>query len=198
MKIALAYCMIFSTFMCNPVHATASSVIADASKAENAFRDYQDGALDSVKEFYREHHRSQTYKFVGQKIDQYSKLNNMKMSVWDAMQALDTIVDESDPDLHAPQSLHSYQTAEALRKDGHPRWLILVGLIHDLGKVLLLYGEPQWAVVGDTFPVGCAYSEKVIFPAYFAENPDREHVFYRTQYGVYQPHCGLANVRMAW
>ena len=37
-------------------------------------------------------------------------------------------------------------------------WFVLVGLIHDLGKVLCLFGEPQWAVVGDTFPVGCAFS----------------------------------------
>lgn len=32
----------------------------------------------------------------------------------------------------------------------------------DLGKVLLhpSFGQlPQWAVVGDTFPVGCAYDE---------------------------------------
>ena len=34
-------------------------------------------------------------------------------------------------------------------------WFHLVGLIHDLGKVMAFFGEPQWAVVGDTFPVGC-------------------------------------------
>ena len=27
-----------------------------------------------------------------------------------------------------------------------PRWMVLAGLLHDLGKVLCLYGEPQWAV----------------------------------------------------
>ena len=64
------------------------------------------------------------------------------------------------------------QTAEAIRRDGQPRWFILTGLIHDLGKILCLFGEPQWAVVGDTFPVGCAYSDKVVFPEFFADNPD--------------------------
>jgi len=47
-------------------------------------------------------------------------------------------------------------------------------LIHDLGKVLSLFGEPQWAVVGDTFPVGCAFSDKIVFPEYFDANPDRQ------------------------
>ena len=44
--------------------------------------------------------------------------------------------------------------------------------MHDLGKVLCLYGEPQWAVVGDTFPVGCEYSDQIVFPEFFATNPD--------------------------
>ena len=38
--------------------------------------------------------------------------------------------------------------------------------------MLCLYGEPQWAVVGDTFPVGCAYSDQIVFPEFFAANPD--------------------------
>jgi len=45
-------------------------------------------------------------------------------------------------------------------------WLILVGFIHDLGKVLCVKefgGLPQWSVVGDTFPVGCKYSDKAVF-----------------------------------
>lgn len=35
----------------------------------------------------------------------------------------------------------------------------------DLGKVLLhsSFGElPQWAVVGDTYPVGCAFDESIV------------------------------------
>ena len=43
-----------------------------------------------------------------------------------------------------------------IRKD-YPEedWFQLVGLIHDLGKIMAFYDAPQWAVVGDTFPVGC-------------------------------------------
>src|SRR5690349_23199945 len=41
------------------------------------------------------------------------------------------------------------------------RSMILTGFVHDLGKILCLWGEPQWAVVGDTFPTGCAYSRNL-------------------------------------
>ncbi len=52
----------------------------------------------------------------------------------------------------------------------------VVGLIHDLGKLLnVLWGEPQWAVVGDTFPTGCKFSEKNVFPEAFASNADAAH-----------------------
>ena len=78
------------------------------------------------------------------------------MGIWEAMEFLNTLVDDSDPDTDLSQIEHLMQTAEAIRADGHPRWFILTGLIHDLGKILCLWGEPQWAVVGDTFPVGCA------------------------------------------
>jgi len=176
----------------------ANSVIEAADKQHDEFRDYEDSAPDSVREFYSTNHRNQTYNFVEHKIKEYCSLNHARMSVWDAIKALDSIVDESDPDLQAAQSVHAFQTAQALRRDGCPRWLILTGFIHDLGKVLILFGEPQWAVVGDTFPVGCAYSDKVVYPYFFADNPDINNELFQTQYGIYEPHCGLENVRMSW
>src|SRR5436190_15987629 len=157
---------------------------------EHEFRDYEESASDLVRDFYRMNHQYQTYDFVGSKIDEYCSLNHCVMSIWDAMKALDSIIDESDPDLQAAQSLHAFQTAEALRRDGHPRWFILIGLIHDLGKVLVLFEEPQWAVVGDTFPVGCAYSEKVVYPQFFEYNPDIHNQKFQTLYGIYKPQCG--------
>ena len=79
-----------------------------------------------------------------------------------------------------PNSIHAYQTAERIR-EAHPdkRWFHLVGLIHDVGKLMAFYGEPQWAVVGDTFPVGCAFSDKCVFPEFFKDNPDSTHPVYR-------------------
>jgi inositol oxygenase len=108
------------------------------------------------------------------------------------------LVDDSDPDTDLSQIEHLLQTSEAIRRDGHPRWMVLAGLVHDLGKVLCLYGEPQWAVVGDTFPVGCAWSDQIVFPEYFAANPDRDVDEYQTANGIYEPGCGLDRVYLSW
>ena len=116
-----------------------------------------------MREFYRLNHEHQCVDFVREKRAQFLPLRTKRMGIWDAMEYLNTLVDDSDPDIDLPQIEHLMQTAEAIRADGHPRWFILAGLIHDLGKVLCLYGEPQWAVVGDTFPVGCKFSEKIVF-----------------------------------
>jgi len=107
-------------------------------------------------------------------------------------------VDDSDPDTDLDQFQHLLQTSEAIRRDGHPDWMVMVGLLHDMGKVLCLFGEPQWAVVGDTFPVGCAYSDKIVYPEFFVNNPDYTNPNYNTKYGVYSPNCGLRNVHMSW
>lgn len=175
----------------------ALSISITNAKPTEDFRDYEN-VPETVREFYRLNHTNQTLSFVLAQKKKYYPLNKMRMTIWDAMKALDAIVDESDPDLDNAQTVHAFQTAEQLRKDGHPRWLILTGLIHDLGKVLILFDEPQWAVVGDTFPVGCAYSDKIIFWDYFSNNPDINRSKLQTQYGIYQPNCGLDKVHMSW
>ena len=140
-----------------------------------------------------ENHEKQTLAFVLAKKKEYLGLNRRRMGIWETMEYLNTLVDDSDPDtsltqievrvlrghskkgkadaraarrsplswarsaldakhVAPPEKQHLLQTAEAIRRDGHPRWFILTGLIHDLGKILCLWGEPQWAVVGDTNP----------------------------------------------
>ena len=56
----------------------------------------------------------------------------------EALEMLNELVDESDPDIDLPNIIHAFQTAEQIRAK-HPdkEWFHLVGLIHDLGKVLL-------------------------------------------------------------
>ena len=167
-------------------------------KDQSEFRNYDEAANPSVAEFYRLNHANQTLEFTLQKEKEFGELSRGKKSIWSAADYLNTLVDDSDPDTDLSQIEHLLQTAEAIRKDGHPRWFILTGFIHDLGKVLCLYGEPQWAVVGDTFPVGCAYSDQIVFPQYFAQNPDSNVPEYQTLYGVYEPNCGLDNVHLSW
>ncbi len=120
------------------------------------------------------------------------------MGIWESMYYLNQLVDDSDPDIELPQVAHAIQTAEAIRADGHPDWFILIGLIHDMGKVLCLFDEPQWAVTGDTFPVGCAYSDRIVLPEFFQENPDIKVAEYQTICGIYREGCGLDRVFMSW
>ncbi|KAI7987425.1 Inositol oxygenase 2 [Camellia lanceoleosa] len=140
----------------------------------------------TVEEFYRVNHINQTYDFV---------------TFGNAVNFND-VVDDSDPDLDEPQIEHLLQTAEAIRKD-YPNedWLHLTGLIHDLGKVLLhpsFGGLPQWAVVGDTFPLGCAFDKSIVHHKYFEHNPDSKNSVYNTENGIYVEGCGLDNVMISW
>lgn len=167
-------------------------------RAEEQYRDHTMDAHPTVVEFYRQNHRNQTVDFTVSKEKQYGALDREKKSIWEAMEFLNTLVDDSDPDTDVPQLEHLLQTSEAIRRDGHPRWFVLAGLVHDLGKVLCLYGEPQWAVVGDTFPVGCAWSEDIVFRPFFADNPDSKVPGYQTHYGIYEPGCGFDNVHLSW
>lgn len=171
--------------------------IVDERKVDE-YRNYDNPARDSVKEFYRLNHTYQTYDFVQEKRANYLKFDKKEMPVWDAFDFLNQLVDDSDPDTDLDQFQHLLQTSEAIRADGHPDWMVLVGLMHDMGKVLCLFDEPQWAVVGDTFPVGCAYSDKVVYPEFFSNNPDYNKKEYQTQLGVYSENCGLRNVNMSW
>jgi hypothetical protein len=50
----------------------------------------------------------------------------------------------------------------------------------------------------DTFVVGCQFSDKIIYPDTFEANPDSHDQIYSTEYGIYQPHCGLDNVMLSW
>jgi inositol oxygenase len=179
----------------DPVRAPASVA---ASRRADEFRDFDAGTHPGVAAFYRENHARQTLEFVLGRKAAYLPLRRQRMGVWEALDHLAGIVDQSDPDLDLPQIDHALQTAEALRRDGRPRWMVLTGFIHDLGKVLCLFGEPQWAVVGDTFPVGCAFSPRIVHAELFAENPDLHVAAYSTRTGIYQAGCGLERVHLSW
>jgi inositol oxygenase len=168
------------------------------SKSTEEYRNYDNPQRDTVKEFYRLNHTYQTYDFVMEKRANYLRFDKKEMPIWPAFDFLNQLVDDSDPDTDLDQLQHLLQTSEAIRRDGHPDWMVLVGLVHDMGKVLCLFGEPQWAVVGDTFPVGCAHSDKVVYPEFFNLNPDKNDKKYNTKQGVYEPNCGLRNVHMSW
>ena len=173
----------------------------DSEKDREAFRQYDD-ACQRVKRFYAEHHAKQTvaHNLAARKRFYSPSRRRPEMSIWEAMERLNTLIDDSDPDTELSQIQHLLQCAEAIRRDGKPRWMQVTGLVHDLGKLMLSFDdccEGQWDVVGDTFPVGCR-REACIYPAMFNANPDSSHAVYSTQYGIYGPACGMDKLLMSW
>ena len=58
---------------------------------------------------------------------------------------------------------------------------------------------PQWACVGDTFVVGCEWSDNIVFRnESFEGNADGANPKYNTKYGMYEPHVGLDNLLLSW
>ncbi|XP_021276167.1 LOW QUALITY PROTEIN: inositol oxygenase 1-like [Herrania umbratica] len=167
-------------------------------------RDYEKESLrrEIVLEIYRKNHINPTYEFAKKKKEEYEKLDKAVMSIWECCELLNEFVDESDPDLDEPQLEHLLQSAEAIQKD-YPDddWLHLTALIDDLGKVLLhpsFGAQPQWAVVGDTFPLGYALDEAIVHHHFFKENPDYQNPALNTELGVYTENSGPDNVTMSW
>jgi len=176
----------------------------DKPALQGGKRDYGSHMGDRVSRFYHNQHRTQSLSFVQQQHKRFLSLDKKEMTIWEAIDMLDQIIDESDPDTDSPQIYHAIQTAEAARKQ-HPEhqyeWFWVAAFIHDLGKVLAhpkFGAEPQWAVVGDSFPVGCAFSQKCVYPEDFRENPDFGHPIYSSENGIYQPGCGFDQVMMSW
>lgn len=173
-------------------------------KPVQAFRDYSVDENDPIKmrvrKTYYEMHTNMTVDLVKQKMERWLKFNTFKATMKDTLMRLNDLVDESDPDVTVPNVVHGFQTAERIRKDYPDEdWFQLIGLIHDVGKVMAFYGEPQWCVVGDTFPVGCKPGFSVVYGEdSFKNNPDFHNPKYNTKYGMYKPNCGIENLMMSW
>lgn len=173
----------------------ASSHLSEGSAAEELF--------------YRLNHARQTVDFVNRQASLYAPLNRAELDVWEALDTLDSLREFEtalfgDDDRDAAMTLqeHALQTAEACRL-AYPdqEWLHVVGLIHDLGKLLAHQGwgsEPQWAVCGETYPVGCRFHPAIMHSQFFSANPDRRRRAYSSATGMYQPGCGLNSVYMSW
>merc|ERR1719399_866412 len=98
--------------------------------------------------------------FAGKMREEWLCFDKGEFSVMEVIEMLDDLVDDSDPDVDIPNSIHDFQTAERIRAAWPEHdWFHLIGLLHDLGKIMAL--EPvagadkleQWAVVGDTHVV---------------------------------------------
>lgn len=170
--------------------------------------------VDSPRQFIVQNHykimrAKQTVEFVTRMHRTHHTFSHRKMTIREAFKSLEKFVDASDPDVDVPNISHAFQAAEGARKAGHPDWFQLVCLIHDLGKVLYLWGKaedgqaggptsPQWAIGGDTWVVGCKIPDCVVFPEYNSCNPDDADPRYRTKLGIYKEGCGFHNLKLAY
>ncbi len=220
----------------------------NAEKDKTEFRNYVD--QPGVERTYRRMYQNQNLFFVRVMKQHFVNGSGVEMSFKDAFDLLDSVYDESDPDVDDAQIYHAYQTGEALKsllcaddpaklrqdlavrdlfsdeewerlpaeqRDNYPcyihelypeitdwSWLPLIGFLHDVGKVLATekLGEvPQWAVVGDTLPVGAPFSMSNVYAdkGYHLENPDfATNIDDDNTFGVYQKHCGFNHVNMTW
>ena len=146
-------------------------------------------------DFYKRMYEHQDLDFVLKMKQKYSKLNNIKMTINKALSLMDSFIDPSDPDVDEPNSVHAYQTAERIRKK-YPldKEYQLIGLIHDLGKVLFTFKEPDYAVVGDTFVVGCRLPETLVCYESIKNHPDKDNNIL----GIYELNCGLDNLHLSF
>jgi len=190
--------------------ADGMEVVAESGKAASEFRNYDDSARqETVERHYRLMRANQTVAFVQRMHAKYSTFDREQMTIRDAFRRLEDYVDSSDPDSSLPNLEHMLQTAEAIRKAGHPDWFQLTGLLHDMGKIMFLYGTPedgqegtargdQWALGGDTFVVGCELPDSLVFQQFNQLNPDMQDPRYNTPNGMYKEGCGLDSLMFAY
>lgn len=208
------------------------------------FRNYNKAEV-SVRNLYKKMYTQQTYgkKIALKRLITYTK----ELTLDEAIQYLNQIIDESDPDVDFEQIYHGYQTSETIRnkyfKDNKLctdisikslfndeewkllpeeqkqlynttidklyssikdwNWLILIGLIHDLGKVLILkefYNLEQHFAVGDIYPLGCSFHKSNIYydEKWHTHNIDFYNRDYNKELGVYKKKCGFDNIEMTF
>jgi inositol oxygenase len=185
-----------------PLQVLSSQALNPANnKTVEGFRDYNEtnSRFDTVRKTYTTMHENQTLEYARAQGDKWGKFDHAKVTMMEAIKLLDQLVDDSDPDIDLPNSFHAFQTAERIRQV-HPEhdWFHLTGLIHDVGKVMALWGQPQWSTVGDTFALGCAFAPECVHADTFSLNPDSQDPIYSTKQGIYNPNCGLDNVTISW
>jgi hypothetical protein len=96
-----------------------------------------------------ERHGNQDAEQVESLRRRYAKPVLGKVRVWDLIERLGSCVDPTDERLYcASQQVHVLQILEAMETDGTATPdMVLVALVHDLGKVLLTLGEDPANVV---------------------------------------------------
>ncbi len=144
------------------VEKTLDPITFETAKSTTEFRNYTNSVFqDLVASHYRAMRSGQSVAYVNRMAEKYSFENGKfrgEFTIKEVFKVLGSYVDSSDPDLGLPNFIHNFQTAEGIRRDGHPDWFQLVGLLHDMGKVMFAIGgikedgqhgtaeSPQWGL----------------------------------------------------
>jgi len=185
--------VVYMTDLSEVLHGTNKDIFRIFDSVENPM-------AAQVEKTYKNMHKNQTVEFVQHQHKKWLNFDHAELTIMEALELLNNVVDESDPDTDLPNIVHAFQTAERIREK-HPDkpWFQLTGLIHDLGKIMAFYDEPHWAVCGDTFPVGCSPDANIVYGLKsFDGNPDLRTSKYSSYYGMYEPNCGLDKLVMSW
>ena len=182
----------------------------EPAKDRADFRVYSNDPADGVFEHYRQMRSNQCVAYADRVEPHVFDFGGrqLRMTVREALEKLEAFVDRSDPDLSLPNLQHALQTAERARAAGKPDWFVLTALIHDVGKMMFVFGraedgmggkasDPQWALGGDTWVLGCAIPGSAVYPALNALNPDAAHPIYGSEMGAYAPGCGIMQLRFS-
>jgi inositol oxygenase len=192
--------------------ATATAAATAAVAPAKAFRVYEDSGPvhDHYCQMRSNHSLATTRRMVAFWRDGFGKRAGGRMTVREALRKIDSFVDRSDPDASFPNSLHCLQAAEGARKEGKPAWYQLVALLHDVGKLMYVWGsceegqggratDPQWALGGDTWVVGVRIPDCAVYPQLSARNADAAHpVLGAAPLGQYAPGVGIMNCEFAF
>lgn len=174
---------------------------------ETMLRNYDKNLI--IKEQYKNMRQYQTLNYAKKMKEENLhrlKTNGTIMNIIDAVKLLNTFVDKSDPDMNLPNMHHLFQTAEGMRKDNLDDWFQLVGLLHDMGKIMFLWGNDangtslntQWGIVGDTYILGCRLRNTYTCPEFDQLCPDMSNSELNSEMGIYLPNCGINNCIFTW
>ena len=145
-----------------------------------------------VENNYYKTRKFHTKSFVDHLKSKYLNFTN-KMEILEILERLASFQDKCNTDKY-----HAFHTANKLKADNHPEWLIVVGLIHEIGKIIYLKGcdkdgtteKEQWSIVGNTFAVGCKIPDSMVYNEFNHVNPD--------QINTYKDGCGLDKMTISF
>ena len=165
-----------------------------------SFRKYDHNT--EVKKTYKIAREKQTFKYANRMLYKFLERKREVINFWEVIDKLSGFIDKSDPDINIPNAHHLFQTAEAARKDNMPEWFQLVCILHDMGKIMYLWGndedgtsvETQWGVVGDTFILGCKIPDTIVYPEFNELNES----YNEKKLGRYPENFGLEMCTISW